>query len=331
MRSAIVLIFLCGSGLALGATGDAVKGGLVFRDHCQMCHGVGGKWTAPMTTANPRLPDFKTLMKRSDDDLLHYITYRAATTDYYYSMTAAEIRNLAAFMRALANGAPPAPAEQAKAPSVPAADGAPADTVRGGMVYLRRCVMCHAPDGKGTANLRKAYQDRLPRFAEEGFWTGNDRPVAERIEAGGHGDALAGLAPGELRDVGAYLRTLRGQRLAAAPASNARCTVCHESFANDPLIAGHLKKTVTCEKCHGFSTAHAADKTGQAPPDLRHTAAQAGALCVMCHARHRHKAEDLKGRPEQNCMGCHKAHELETRQRRWDKDGMLVRGESKPD
>jgi hypothetical protein len=66
--------------------------------------------------------------------------------------------------------------------------------------------------------------------------------------------------------------------------ANAGCYVCHMTFVKEPLVTTHLKKQITCARCHGASIAHANDENvGATLPDIVIKRDQVTASCRTCH------------------------------------------------
>jgi len=93
------------------------------------------------------------------------------------------------------------------------------------------------------------------------------------------------------------------------PAAGNACLACHASFADEPIVRIHAKKTIGCARCHGESTAHI-EQQGAAPPDrvIRH--ADVDKSCGHCHT---HGCKSATGRAAAGirvCTDCHGEHRL---------------------
>lgn len=110
-------------------------------------------------------------------------------------------------------------------------------------------------------------------------------------------------------------------------ASNESCFVCHINYADEKLAVRHLKKGITCRKCHGDSEDHCEDENHLTPPDVLYPRERIAPACMKCHAKQKlarkseHKA--VLAAPttaKKICTDCHgKSHRLDKRTVRWDK------------
>jgi hypothetical protein len=71
------------------------------------------------------------------------------------------------------------------------------------------------------------------------------------------------------------------------PNNNGLCLVCHLDFDDDPIANDHLRRGITCARCHGKSTAHMHDETLMTSPDILYGRAEVEAMCSHCHKTHR--------------------------------------------
>lgn len=101
---------------------------------------------------------------------------------------------------------------------------------------------------------------------------------------------------------------------------NAGCYVCHMTFVKEPLTAWHVKKDITCARCHGPSAGHANDEDiGATPPDVVITHDQVKAFCRTCHkVSDKHPQKTFLGRvirkgpePGAVCTDCHGKHRID--------------------
>jgi len=75
---------------------------------------------------------------------------------------------------------------------------------------------------------------------------------------------------------------------------NAACYVCHMTFVGEELSQAHLKKKITCIRCHGPSAAHANDENiGATKPDKIFRADEINEFCRPCHKRHNVEPEKV--------------------------------------
>jgi len=108
--------------------------------------------------------------------------------------------------------------------------------------------------------------------------------------------------------------------------ANAGCYVCHMTFVKEPLTVTHLKKKITCTRCHGASVGHANDEDiGATPPDKIIRRDQVNPYCRTCHRKHPVAPELLIARwlerrpskpssqpaaPTAVCTDCHGKHRI---------------------
>jgi len=102
---------------------------------------------------------------------------------------------------------------------------------------------------------------------------------------------------------------------------NAACYVCHIPFVRDSLAKTHLKKKVTCVKCHGTSAKHANDENiGATKPDITFKRGQIDRMCEECHEEHdapankiieRFLERKLSPKKPAVCTDCHGTHRIE--------------------
>ncbi|MBK5291284.1 MAG: cytochrome c3 family protein [Acidobacteriia bacterium] len=94
------------------------------------------------------------------------------------------------------------------------------------------------------------------------------------------------------------------------------CAPCHTTPAEDFLTHPHAAKGLSCDACHGKSTAHIQAAGGQ-PPDRVAGPSDQPALCGTCHSGHRTTYETSKhaklvaARTRARapaCTTCHGAH-----------------------
>jgi hypothetical protein len=102
---------------------------------------------------------------------------------------------------------------------------------------------------------------------------------------------------------------------------NAACYVCHPTFVKEELSRTHLRKKVTCIKCHGLSAKHANDEDiGATRPDRTYNRGEVRAMCRRCHKTHNVPAEAVVARWLERertesppiCTDCHGRHRVET-------------------
>ncbi|MBN1342263.1 MAG: cytochrome c3 family protein [Phycisphaerae bacterium] len=101
--------------------------------------------------------------------------------------------------------------------------------------------------------------------------------------------------------------------------NNAGCCVCHIPFAKEPLSKTHLKRDITCAKCHGPSIGHANDeKIGATKPDVVIKHEDVPKFCRTCHkVADNHPEKKVLGavlrkapEPGQVCTDCHGKHRI---------------------
>lgn len=107
----------------------------------------------------------------------------------------------------------------------------------------------------------------------------------------------------------------------AALMSNAACCVCHIPFLKEELSKIHVRKEITCAKCHGPSAGHANDENiGATKPDIRYRRDEIDGMCRKCHPTHNAPANHviarfidrkLPARPAAACTDCHGQHRIE--------------------
>ena len=123
--------------------------------------------------------------------------------------------------------------------------------------------------------------------------------------------------------------------LAAEPANNDQCYVCHLPLMEEKMATLHAKEQVWCVKCHGLSADHMSDeKIGATRPDRVYKSGQVDRMCGKCHEKQDHpplaaadrakhlaasrKAqEELKGRKVEVkgiCTDCHGSHWIPPKQ-----------------
>ena len=106
-------------------------------------------------------------------------------------------------------------------------------------------------------------------------------------------------------------------------ADNSRCHVCHLNYEGETLAAAHARVHIGCERCHGFSLAHASSEENVVAPDVMYPRDRIETSCRACHERLRptgHRELVLgTGTERKVCTGCHGEHRLDRRSRVWDK------------
>jgi len=110
-----------------------------------------------------------------------------------------------------------------------------------------------------------------------------------------------------------------------APANNTACLVCHINFETEPITSTHLKKGISCARCHGVSYQHTNDEEAAAEPDILFGRAEVDAFCKKCHGAHKHPdavkkfLAEWKGKRRPHgrliladaiCTDCHGLHRL---------------------
>jgi len=93
-----------------------------------------------------------------------------------------------------------------------------ADAVNGKEVYGKTCKQCHGPDGKGDRVADKFFQVTIPRLNSSYVQGKSDEELREIVMKGrrkmepvrmGQPQARHNLAPEQVDDVIAYIRTLK--------------------------------------------------------------------------------------------------------------------------
>ena len=112
---------------------------------------------------------------------------------------------------------------------------------------------------------------------------------------------------------------------AVDPVDNSRCHVCHINYYDELLAAGHAKKGVSCEACHGPSNAHCGDENNITAPDKMYGPETIDLGCANCHdflslTASNHGLYLVHELPDKKfCVDCHGKHKLPFRNRKWDK------------
>jgi hypothetical protein len=112
---------------------------------------------------------------------------------------------------------------------------------------------------------------------------------------------------------------------AVEPVDNSRCHVCHINYYDELLAAGHAKKGVSCEACHGPSNAHCGDENNITAPDKMYGPETIDPGCANCHefltlTASNHGLYLIGDLPDKKfCVDCHGSHKLPFRNRNWDK------------
>jgi cytochrome c len=84
------------------------------------------------------------------------------------------------------------------------------DAVKGKDLYLKKCKLCHAEDGAGTAAMQKKHGAKLLPLAGKEIQAKKDADLAKSFtEAVNHKALVKALQPGDLDNVIAYIRTLK--------------------------------------------------------------------------------------------------------------------------
>lgn len=84
------------------------------------------------------------------------------------------------------------------------------DAVKGKDLYLKKCKVCHAEDGAGTAALQKKYGAKLLPLAGKEVQAMKDADITKSFnEATNHKAVLKSLQPGDLDNVIAHIRTMK--------------------------------------------------------------------------------------------------------------------------
>ncbi|MEJ2701831.1 MAG: DUF1080 domain-containing protein [Sedimentisphaerales bacterium] len=122
------------------------------------------------------------------------------------------------------------------------------------------------------------------------------------------------------------------------PSGNSKCYVCHPGMKTEELTTSHLEMGVTCDECHGASTAHMHDEMLMTEPDLLFGRSEVPRMCSnpTCHkpgggrqiySREDHKNQEAveaffqkwKGHMRPNgrsvnaasvCTDCHGTHNI---------------------
>jgi len=106
-------------------------------------------------------------------------------------------------------------------------------------------------------------------------------------------------------------------------ADNSRCHVCHINYEEEKLAVVHAKNDISCEDCHGDSSAHCSDEDNITPPDTMFARDTIKGFCMGCHEELKPKTHKkvLSGESTKVCTECHtfKDHRLAVRTRQWDK------------
>ena len=201
--------------------GDPVEGAVLFSTTCFACHGVSGEGTA----AGLRLND-SDLLEKYDDEYFRDVIGRGrperGMPTWGSVLSPMQIEDLVAYIRSW----------ESEAPLVMADLGG--DSARGEAIFASTCTVCHGPGGNGT--------DTAPRLAEASIL---DDPellyltISQGRLQNGMPNWGQVLAPAEINDVVAYLKTLRAAPIAAAGEG---------SVANGAKLYNDA-----CVTCHGLS------------------------------------------------------------------------------
>ncbi len=85
-----------------------------------------------------------------------------------------------------------------------------ADAAKGKELYTKKCQMCHAADGTGSAANQKKYGDKWPSFASAAIQGKKDADLASEFKANAmHKALLASTSDADLGDIIAHIRTLK--------------------------------------------------------------------------------------------------------------------------
>lgn len=85
-----------------------------------------------------------------------------------------------------------------------------ADAAKGKELYTKKCQMCHAADGSGSAANQKKYGDKWPSFASAAIQGKKDADLASEFKANAmHKALLASTSDADLGDIIAHIRTLK--------------------------------------------------------------------------------------------------------------------------
>jgi cytochrome c len=85
-----------------------------------------------------------------------------------------------------------------------------ADAAKGKELYTKKCQMCHAADGSGSAANQKKYGDKWKAFGSPAVQGMKDDALAAAFKANPmHKSLLASTSDADLGDIVAHIRTLK--------------------------------------------------------------------------------------------------------------------------
>lgn len=85
-----------------------------------------------------------------------------------------------------------------------------ADAAKGKELYTKKCQMCHAPDGAGSAANQKKYGDKWKALAGADVQGMKDDALTKAIKANTAHKMVAGnTSDAEFADIVAHIRTLK--------------------------------------------------------------------------------------------------------------------------
>lgn len=218
MKRTLVWVSLVGAALALPQEPRAAspqekvlaRGERVYDNLCSSCHGRYGRGegsaSSDLAVPLPDLTDPAVLSGRSDEAILARITESGSQHTMMVGSVVQpdKLRDAVAFMRTL---------------SVP---GEKVSVRAGRDIYNGSCWICHGVDGDGTGPAAKNLVDAKPRdfTSKEFVIQGREEEIARTISLGAeeafHGSSYmppwgTGLSEQQIRDVIAYLRTLKNE------------------------------------------------------------------------------------------------------------------------
>jgi cytochrome c5 len=85
-----------------------------------------------------------------------------------------------------------------------------ADAAKGKELYTKKCQMCHAADGAGSAANQKKYGDKWKAFGSPAVQGMKDEELAKAFKGStAHKTILASTTDADLGDIVAHVRTLK--------------------------------------------------------------------------------------------------------------------------
>jgi len=212
-------------------TAERVERGVeLFAENCTDCHGERGEGTR---RRGPALNTAEFLEKASDQSIFDTITDGRPNTGMPAwgqanggPLTAEEVRDLAAFIRAWEPTAPPA----AQVETEP-------DAALGAAIFSATCFGCHGLSGEGT-EIAPALNDRekLAKFDDEWY----RQTIANGRKAQGMPTWGKVLSPAQINDLVAYIRRWETVPSAATPPLS----------GGNPVEGAAIFQAI-CIACHG--------------------------------------------------------------------------------